>query len=575
MFHNLRMLPPISDDTASDRAVTTIREWMKQCSKFHASCGKDPGPVQLPRRTLLISAEHSIRLSINKPGSTGIYACLSHCWGRCQPAMTTRETLTSFQHNGINSETLPRTFRDAIRLAHRLGVSHLWIDTLCIIQGDHDDWSEQSYEMAAIYSNALLTIAATASQDSAGGCFRRNTSPTWQSFKVTPPDDDQRREAGEEEEGEEASSRFVDLMARVSLHGHSQPLVDRGWVFQEQVLSRRVVYFNEHELAWTCRRFPVGRCECRQPGLFQRGDMQGAQSDEWVEMVQRFTRRTLTYGSDRLPALSGIAREFHARRLDVSDGEEPIRLSNWVQQKQEVSNSPRRRPGRDAPSPLGRYLSGLWEGSFLKHLAWENGSTRLGFDAPRSRRPAAYRSPTWSWPSIDDRIDMGWYNDATGRTLIAQVIAVECVPVSPRNVFGEVASGYLDLWAPLVRLSVRVDRKGYMGNAQWHVVTSWEEGWWRGVDISIEHLAFDTLEVFEEAEGHADGIQVACAVMSNQWDSYFGATSLVLRAVAERGDQTFERVGIAKLRFKLQPRKGDEVDVGVDGDIPFTTVHIV
>jgi len=42
----------------------------------------------------------------------------------------------------ILMEKLPYTFRDAVTIAHHLNIRYLWIDSMCIIQGDRDDWEK-------------------------------------------------------------------------------------------------------------------------------------------------------------------------------------------------------------------------------------------------------------------------------------------------------------------------------------------------------------------------------------------------------------------------------------------------
>ncbi|KAK0727277.1 heterokaryon incompatibility, partial [Lasiosphaeria miniovina] len=90
----------------------------------------------------------------------GKYAALSHCWGSPgqQPFTTTADNLASRQ-SGIDFQHLPPTFRDAVIVASELGVQNLWIDSLCIIQDDADDWARESIRMAAVYGKAHVTIA--------------------------------------------------------------------------------------------------------------------------------------------------------------------------------------------------------------------------------------------------------------------------------------------------------------------------------------------------------------------------------------------------------------------------------
>ncbi len=482
---------------------------------------------------MFIVGEKDVRLSLNDEKSTGVYACLSHCWGgRTDSVLTTRETVDVHQQ-GIAWSSLSSTFRDALHLAWKLGIRHLWIDSLCIIQDDGDDWAEQSYEMASIYSNDLFTLAATASSDGSGGCFRKNTEHMWQRYQI--PHDVWLKGMDASLPGE-TTPVFPCLYARVSLHCHEQPLVERGWAFQEQLLSPRVLYFNEHELAWSCRRYPTGTCECHQGGLFRRGDMEGAHVDEWTEIVQRFTRRQLTFPSDRLPAMSGIAREFASRRTR-GDGH-VSRLSNWVRDSSTSSYVIERER-----IPLGRYLAGLWEGRLRTHLAWYNDSTRLGYDPPRSRRPNAYRAATWSWASIDDRACMNWYSWDSGPNDMVEILRTDCTLANHRNIYGQVIGGFLNLSVRLIKLSVRVDRSGHNRNVVSHVITPSD-----GL-TTISNLAFDVLEAFEEAENQETGVEVFCALLERP--SKFassGLTSLVLRFEGHEKGMVFKRVGVAKIR---------------------------
>lgn len=39
---------------------------------------------------------------------------------------------------------LPKTFRDAMQISMCLGISYLWIDSLCILQDSAADWLRES-----------------------------------------------------------------------------------------------------------------------------------------------------------------------------------------------------------------------------------------------------------------------------------------------------------------------------------------------------------------------------------------------------------------------------------------------
>jgi hypothetical protein len=58
----------------------------------------------------------------------------------------------------IEETNLPKTFRDAITITRKLGLSHLWIDSLCICQDDLEDWKAESKKMADVYGGSSCNI---------------------------------------------------------------------------------------------------------------------------------------------------------------------------------------------------------------------------------------------------------------------------------------------------------------------------------------------------------------------------------------------------------------------------------
>ena len=58
-------------------------------------------------------------------------------------------------------EDLPATMRDAVIVTEKLGIMNLWIDALCIVQDDTIDKAREIAQMPLIYSQAIVTIAAS------------------------------------------------------------------------------------------------------------------------------------------------------------------------------------------------------------------------------------------------------------------------------------------------------------------------------------------------------------------------------------------------------------------------------
>lgn len=57
-----------------------------------------------------------------------------------------QSSLDSFKLN-IKWSDLPKTFQETILVALRLNIHWLWIDALCIIQDDNDDWLREAASM--------------------------------------------------------------------------------------------------------------------------------------------------------------------------------------------------------------------------------------------------------------------------------------------------------------------------------------------------------------------------------------------------------------------------------------------
>ena len=163
--------------------METISRWITVCNEGH--CRELPSHTgstfplcqraeiePLPTRVLDLGSggTNEDPALVETSGLTARYVCLSHCWGRSQCIKTTRSTYDKWK-SGVPWSMLPRTYQDAIVITRRLGIHYIWIDSLCIIQDDSADWERESSQMASIYGNSFLTIAATFAADGNGGCF--------------------------------------------------------------------------------------------------------------------------------------------------------------------------------------------------------------------------------------------------------------------------------------------------------------------------------------------------------------------------------------------------------------------
>jgi hypothetical protein len=163
----------INGNTSSNESLAIVQKWLEQCVNNHDQCGQ-AHEAPLPKRILDVSKKDVFLYESKKESSR--YICLSHCWGASRSrSMTTSKSLSTYKKS-IPWGDFSQNFKDAIDFCRRLQIQYIWIDCLCIVQDDELDWREQSAEMYSIYSNAFLTLAATSSENSDGGCYVQTPS---------------------------------------------------------------------------------------------------------------------------------------------------------------------------------------------------------------------------------------------------------------------------------------------------------------------------------------------------------------------------------------------------------------
>lgn len=335
-------------------------------------------PVWSPTRLLQISAcdgsISNIRLVLNANllGSKG-YIALSHRWGGADVVKLTEDTLDPFLVD-IPLERLPRNFLDAILVTVHLEFEFIWIDSLCIIQDSETDWQQESMNMGRIYRHAQCTIAAVEAQDSHGGLFRERNELELTCCQLL----------GTQQGGHNL------LCALEPERLGPQPLYDRAWVMQEQCLSRRLLEFGIDQISWKCM---AGSASERDPSLqveelrkvfFAHPNRQtermlkvlddqesignynalshdlvdmfsGHWLQTWWSVIDEYTRRDLTYTTDRVAAISG--------------------LINLISE------------ARSVPAAYG-----MWVPYLVSDLLWRA-------SVPAEGR-VAIESPSWSWFSV-------------------------------------------------------------------------------------------------------------------------------------------------------------------------------
>ena len=244
-----------NDKTSSDCSFKLARSWLEDCMQHHVTCAEFQGTdLAMPTRAIHVGPSDGSQepVLLNTCGMRHQYITLSHCWGGTDVLSTTAETMAE-RENGIPISSMPQTFRDAVTIARKFGISFLWIDSLCIIQDSPEDWEYESSRMWDTYRNAAFTIAAQHATSSAGGCFVQRDESLPRPCLLRFFDDLQQK-----------SNRGLLMCASLVEPGtkfenwptktpkFSSSLDSRAWVMQEQVLSTRLLQYHEGWVSWHC-----------------------------------------------------------------------------------------------------------------------------------------------------------------------------------------------------------------------------------------------------------------------------------------------------------------------------------
>lgn len=392
------------------------------------------------------------------------YLSFSHCWGP-EPkggrdgSVLARATFDMWRKELPIGE-MPLAFQHAVTVCGTLGFDHIWIDSLCIRQDDEGDWQEQSAVMADVYKHAWLNIAALSTRSDYEGFINDDREPR-ALFGFRAPFAPILGEV-------HATDRNLQGRPCVLLDGEatllwdiqphlpggsdrSEPLSTRAWVYQEQTLARRTLAFATHGVFFACDEASYGENpECLSGvcssgfgtrhllhTIVDRGPTMAAEvspagrapsppeqdhkaaldllqlfGSTWYGAISDYTRRKLTKDTDRLVAISAVAREM-------------ARLAEFSQQQY--------------------YFAGLWITELIFQLAWTSGYTNT---QPRKHVGSkGYVAPSWSWASIEAPVtnQCEFFPDESRVRALADVRAVD-VELASEFAFGPVRAGWLRLW---------------------------------------------------------------------------------------------------------------------------------
>jgi hypothetical protein len=412
---------------------------------------------------------------------------------------------------------MPTTFRDAILITRKIGARYLWVDSLCIIQptdSDNSDWQKESARMGQYYQNSLCTIAAAGASDSSQGCFIERHG---ERFMVEP------HQLGPEE------IHIKPVLPKWQRTVLESPLLSRGWVFQEMAMSPRILYWTKDAVYWEChelaaseyhpKRLTVGEYKTSPAQWIKRtlatprnkfnssGELFSLQ--KWYDIVESFSTLKLSCLTDKLPAMSGLAKAVQEYAPDT-------------------------------------YLAGIWQRQLPDALMWYSVYETSPNNAsnPQQPPPFAYIAPSWSWPAVHTRVKFERTNWATSPTWTISIEDVR-VELASDDPTGQLKSGSLRVTGPVQRL-IFIDNSSNLEPSPdnpLHWICAGD------VDSNAPSLSFDILPDAEELKAG-----IPCLLLC-KWSRQKGKSrpndpsrALILRPTGSKAAiAQFQRIGYASL----------------------------
>lgn len=357
---------------------------------------------------------------------------LSHCWGKKPTFKLTKNSQPDLE-GGILISRLPKTYADAVMIAIMLGVDYIWIDSLCIIQDSKEDWAKEAGQMSMVYQNSFCNIAALDAEDSHSGIFAARDPSILEPLVITskwvntPP--------------LRWSTKHRRIDADCDFVIDSSLIHQRAWVLQERMLAPRTLHFGRKQLYWECRNsiasetlpMIIHPSWWNSPFVVMPTSTNTALEEIlqfWNSLVRRYSHCGLTYFSDKLVAISGLAKEI-GRALGL------------------CSNN----TGVDK-----MYLAGMWRYRLELQLLWARSGYSRSAGTSVKPRPQGNIAPTWSWASIDSGVEP--HPVTKENTSVVQLATVEQASISSpiSDEFVQVSEGRIQINAALWKL-VSLDRK--------------------------------------------------------------------------------------------------------------------
>lgn len=331
-------------------------QWKQKCLEEHGMKCNNQLKVSPVRPLWVVDVESQCIV----PGrDCAAFVALSYRWGGHSWMRVNREVLNTMRNPGaLATANLAPTIRHTISLTSAIGERYLWVDALCVVQGDSAETINQLNLMGAFYASALVTIVVADGDSAVGIPGLKGISNSRQAKQTLIP-------FGEE------------TLMCPDFGIHLGEYKTRGWTYQEYIMSQRRLIFAGNRMHWVCQC-----CHWHEEVAF------GSELDRRIvyeqpeanfileglpdlkslrELMSNYNSRSFSYEEDVIPGISGLlslfSRSFQGGFLCGLPEMFFDRALGWCASSDLRRRKTSGRPVNDQlPYSLGRLPSWSWAG---------------------------------------------------------------------------------------------------------------------------------------------------------------------------------------------------------------------
>ncbi|MCJ1360265.1 MAG: hypothetical protein MMC33_010268 [Icmadophila ericetorum] len=278
-------------------------KWLKRC-ETHKHFQQSAEAYKTPAYFRIIDVEEYRVVKMSDPCR---YLALSYVWGQrvqFQALQSNLETLSTEYGILKFQELVPATILDAISFTKKIGERYLWVDSLCIVQDDLVTKTLVIADMDLVYSQALVVLIVAGSADANSGISGMCSRLRKRNQII-----------------EKAEPGFI-LMAQIHVKDYMSSSVynTRAWTFQEQQLVNRSFILVNDQVYFTCPTHAYSEdtvseyvtdpdtAMVQAASIHRLTDRNNVSAINYIRSVEQYTRRLLTFESDKLNAFNGILK---------------------------------------------------------------------------------------------------------------------------------------------------------------------------------------------------------------------------------------------------------------------------